>query len=240
MPFLVIPAVDLKDGKCVRLVQGDPKKQTVELENPLEVARGWEALGAKRLHLVDLDGALEGFRKNERIVKEIVSTLSIPVQFGGGIRSLKDAKDLLEFGVEKIILGTAAMDEPTFLAKLQEEYGKERLIIALDSKKGRVVTKGWILDTGALAVEAAKTFEGLASECLYTNVDVEGKVEGPDIGAIKKIVEATTMNVIASGGISSVEDIKSMKDTGAAGVVIGTALYKKKIDFKEALELEDI
>jgi phosphoribosylformimino-5-aminoimidazole carboxamide ribotide isomerase len=239
MPFSVIPAVDLKDGKCVRLIQGDPKHKTVEIDNPLEVAIRWEELGAKKLHIVDLDGALQGVRKNESIVKDIVSTLKIPIQFGGGIRSFDDAGKLLDLGIDKIILGTAAMENPNLLKRLELKFGRDRLIVALDSKGDNVVTEGWVKDTGERAVDVVKRFEEHASECLFTNVDVEGKVEGLNVEVIKEIVDSTSMGVIASGGISSLDDIKAVKAAGASGVVIGTALYKKKIDLEPALELED-
>ncbi len=240
MSFLVIPAVDLKDGKCVRLVQGDPRYKTVELDDPVEVARGWEDRGAKRLHVVDLDGALLGERKNESIVEAIVSSLDIPVQFGGGLRSFEGASRILEMGAEKVILGTAAVEDPDVVERLSERYGKDRLIVALDSKEGRVVTKGWVEDTGKTAVDVARMFEGLCAECLFTNVDVEGRVEGIDLEKIKSVVEGTKMRVIASGGVSSLKDIRDIKDAGASGVVVGTALYKGKISFSAALELEEV
>jgi phosphoribosylformimino-5-aminoimidazole carboxamide ribotide isomerase len=238
MSFFVIPAVDLKDGKCVRLIQGDPKRRTIELDNPLEVAIRWEELGAKKLHIVDLDGALQGVRKNESILKEIASTLRIPVQFGGGIRSFEDACRLLDFGVEKIILGTAGVENRDLIQQIFDKYGKERLIIALDSRSGKVVTEGWVRETGVRAVDLVKSFEGLTTECLFTNVDVEGMVEGMDIDLIKEMVGSTKMGVIASGGVSTLGDVKAVREAGASGVVIGTALYKKQIDFKDALELE--
>ncbi len=239
MSFFVIPAVDLKGGKCVRLVQGDPRHQTVELDNPVEVAVGWERLGARRLHLIDLDGALQGVRKNEAIVREIVSALEIPVQFGGGIRSFEDACRLLDLGVEKIILGTVAMEDPALLDGLGEKYGRDRLIVALDSKGGRVVTKGWVEETGERPADVAKRFEDIASEYLFTNVDVEGMISGINLDIIKEVVGATTSGIIASGGISTLGDIQAVKDAGASAVVIGTALYKGMIDFKEALEIEE-
>jgi phosphoribosylformimino-5-aminoimidazole carboxamide ribotide isomerase len=239
MSFSVIPAVDLKDGKCVRLIQGDPKRKTIELDNPLKVAVRWEELGAKRLHIVDLDGALQGVRKNESIVKEIASTLGIPVQFGGGIRSFEDASKLLDHGIEKIILGTVAMEKPKLMERLAIKFGRDRLIVALDSKEDNVVTRGWVKDTGVRAVDVVKRFEGHASECLFTNVDVEGKVEGLNVEVIKKIVDSTSMGVIASGGISSLGDLEAVRGAGASGAVIGTALYKGKIDLEVALDLED-
>jgi len=240
MSFIVIPAVDLKDGKCVRLVQGDPKRKTVELDNPVEVARIWEELGASRLHVVDLDGALSGVRRNEAIVKGIVSELGIPVQFGGGIRSFEDASRLLDLGVEKIILGTAALKSSELLERLKEKYGRERLMVALDSRSGKVVAEGWVKDTGLKAVDIVKDYEPLASEVLFTNVDVEGALKGIELEVIEEMVRSTTMGVIASGGVASIGDIEAVKKAGARGVVIGTALYKGLIDFKDALTLQEI
>jgi phosphoribosylformimino-5-aminoimidazole carboxamide ribotide isomerase len=176
---------------------------------------------------------------NEKIVREIVSALDIPVQFGGGIRTLEDARNLLDFGVEKIILGTAAMENPQLLERLGEKYGRDRLIIALDSKGGRVVTKGWVEETGKRATEVASRLEEFASEYLFTNVDVEGMTEGINLKIIREVVNSTKSGIIASGGISTLADIQAVKDAGASAVVIGTALYKEKIDFKEALEFEE-
>ncbi|RMF88760.1 MAG: 1-(5-phosphoribosyl)-5-[(5-phosphoribosylamino)methylideneamino] imidazole-4-carboxamide isomerase [Methanobacteriota archaeon] len=240
MSFLVIPAVDLKEGRCVRLVQGDPKRRTVELENPVEVAKNWEAQGARRLHVVDLDGALEGVRRNEAVLKGIVSELGIPVQFGGGIRGFEDASRLLDLGVEKIILGTAALKSPELLERLKDKYGRERLMVALDSRSGKVVTEGWVKDTGLKATDIVKDYEALASEVLFTNVDVEGLVKGIDLKVIEEMVRSTRMAVIASGGVSSLGDIEAVKRAGAGGVVIGTALYKGLIDFKDALTLQEM
>jgi len=239
MSFYVIPAVDLKDGKCVRLVQGDPKHQTVELDNPLGVALGWQEMGARRLHLIDLDGALDGVRRNEAIVREIASTIEIPVQFGGGIRSFEGACNLLDIGIDKIILGTAAIENPEILERLAEKYGRSRLIVALDSKGGRVVTKGWVEKTNVRAADAARKFEEYASEFLFTNVDVEGMTQGINLDIVKEVVNATSSGVIASGGITTLDDIAAVRDAGASAAVIGTALYKGKIDFKKALELEE-
>ncbi|RLG55224.1 MAG: 1-(5-phosphoribosyl)-5-((5-phosphoribosylamino)methylideneamino)imidazole-4-carboxamide isomerase [Candidatus Hydrothermarchaeota archaeon] len=231
LEFLVIPALDLKDKKCVQLVQGDPSKKIVELEEPVSIAKHWEEKGARRLHLIDLDGAILGERKNEGIVKEIVKELSIPVQFGGGIRSLEDAIHFLDLGVEKIILGTLAIKSPEIVEKLEEKYGKERIIIALDSKQGYVAIKGWKKTTKIKATELAKKFESLVEEFLFTNIDVEGKMRGINEKIIKEVISSTKAKVIVSGGISSVEDVKKIKSLGAGGVVIGSALYTGKISF---------
>ncbi len=227
----MIPALDLKDKKCVQLVQGDPSKKIVELEEPVSIAKHWEEKGARRLHLIDLDGAILGERKNESIVKEIVKELSIPVQFGGGIRSLEDAMHFLDLGVEKIILGTLAIKSPEIVEKLEEKYGKERIIIALDSKQGYVAIKGWKETTKIKATELAKKFESLVEEFLFTNIDVEGKMRGINEKIIKEVISSTKAKVIVSGGISSVEDVKKIKSLGAGGVVIGSALYTGKISF---------
>lgn len=239
MSFLVIPALDLKGQKCVQLVGGDPKKKLIEEDDPLKIAKCWEDSQAKRLHLIDLDGAIEGKRKNESIVRDIVKEIGVPVQFGGGLRTLEDAKSFLDMGIEKIILGTMALQNPGALERLSNEYGPDRLIVALDSRGGIVTIKGWALDTGKRASEIAGAFEPYAGEVLFTNVDVEGKMRGIDREIIKEITGATKMDVIVSGGITTVEDIKMARDLGAAGVVIGSALYTGKLDFFSARLLEE-
>lgn len=239
MSFLVIPALDLKGQKCVQLVGGDPKKKLIEDDDPLKIAKRWEDSQAKRLHLIDLDGAIEGKRKNESIVRDIVKEIGVPVQFGGGLRTLEGAKSFLDMGIEKIILGTMALQNPGVLERLSNEYGPDRLIVALDSRGGIVTIKGWALDTGKRASEIAGAFEPYAGEVLFTNVDVEGKMGGIDGEIIKEITGATKMDVIVSGGITTVEDVKKARDLGAAGVVIGSALYTGKLDFFSARLLEE-
>ncbi len=237
MSFLVMPALDLKDGKCVQLVGGDPAKKLIEVDGPVDVARDWETRGAKRLHLIDLDGAIGGVRKNERIVREIVDALTIPIQFGGGMRSLEVAMQFLDYGVERVILGTAAIRDPETIEKLGEKYGKERITIALDTRNGYVTIRGWQETTDVRASEVTAKFEPFADEVLFTNVDVEGKMQGIDERIIKEVVDSTCMGVIVSGGISSVEDIKKAGELGAKGVVIGSALYTGRIDFGEIKRL---
>jgi phosphoribosylformimino-5-aminoimidazole carboxamide ribotide isomerase len=238
MVFYVIPALDLKDQKCVQLVGGDPKKKLIEEDNPLEIARYWEDSGAKRLHLIDLDGAIEGARLNEPIVRKIVEEIKISVQLGGGIRTLEDAMTFLDIGVEKIILGTMAVNNPQALSELSEKYGKERIIVALDSKDGKVVVKGWTEGTGSRASDIAPGFEPYASEVLFTNVDVEGRMAGIDEDVIKEVIDATSLGVLASGGITTIDDIRKAREVGASGVVIGSALYTGKLYFEKARLLE--
>ena len=238
MSFLVIPALDLKDGRCVQLVGGDPSRKLVELDNPVEVARRWEELGARRLHLVDLDAAIEGSEVNRPLVEEIITGLSIPVQLGGGIRSVAEARRFLELGAAKVILGTAALEKPEILQQISEEYGKERIIVAVDAKEGYVVVCGWRRKTRLRATEAARMYARYAEELLFTNVSVEGKMQGVDLKAVSEVVRATSARVIVSGGIASLEDIRKVKELGAFAVVIGSALYTGRIDFTEALKLE--
>lgn len=234
--FLVIPAVDLKSGKCVQLRQGKEEDVILELDDPLEVAENWENLGAPRLHVVDLDGAIQGRRRNENILKKIVERVNIPIQFGGGIRSPQDVDHLLELGVSRIIIGTLALEKPKVLAEIANRHGRDKVTIALDSRRGEVVVRGWKKTTGVTPSQVVKGFEDYASEVLYTNVDVEGLMKGIVDERIKEVVESTDMEVIVSGGVSTVEDILKIKGLGARGVVIGSALYTGKLDFKEALD----
>jgi len=237
MSFLVIPAVDLKNRKCVQLRQGNAKDIIISLDAPVDVALNWESMGAKRLHVIDLDGAIDGRRINEDILIEIVKRSKVPVQFGGGVRSLDTAKSVLDHGVDKIILGTIALDNPQVVMDLADTYGKDRIIVALDSKDGKVVVKGWQEKTFLEATKIVERFEDIAGEVLFTNVDVEGLMKGFDKKIIEDLVRSTSLGVIVSGGISTVNDVQKARDTGALGCVVGSALYTGKLDFKSALEV---
>jgi phosphoribosylformimino-5-aminoimidazole carboxamide ribotide isomerase len=235
MRLLVIPALDLKDGKCVQLAQGDPKRIIVSIDDPVEVALKWQDIGAPRLHLVDLDGAINGIRRNERIVRDIISQLSIPVQFGGGLRTPRDARSILKMGAARVILGTLAYEQPDVVRGLAEEFGTDRLTIALDSRRGKVAIKGWVEITELDAWDAVKNYEDVASEVLFTNVDVEGLMKGIEESIVKKLVDSTDLGVIVSGGISSLEDLEKIAAMNAKGAVIGSALYTGKINLKDAI-----
>ncbi|MEA3254812.1 MAG: 1-(5-phosphoribosyl)-5-[(5-phosphoribosylamino)methylideneamino]imidazole-4-carboxamide isomerase [Candidatus Altiarchaeota archaeon] len=234
----IIPAIDIKDGKCTQLVGG--KAETAEFYgDPVETAEKWESLGAGLLHVIDLDAAL-GTGDNMERVRAIKNTVGIPIQFGGGIRSLEKATEILDYGIDHIILGTLAIEDYSRgfrkLKTLGEEFGKERLVVALDSRGGNIVVKGWREKTGFKAEIFLKEIESLIWGFLYTDVDVEGLMRGINLEGTRRIVESTDKPVIASGGISSLEDIKELKDVGTWGVVLGKALYEGRIDFKEALE----
>lgn len=235
--FRVIPAVDLKDGRCVTLVGGDPSKRVAELQDPLRAARKWEECGASILHLIDLDGAIGGMPSNMPIVRRILKSLHIPVQFGGGVRSIEAARSLLESGVRRIILGTLAFADPKAVSGLSADYGASRVMVALDFKAGKVLTHGWRSSTDIDPLSAARTYERLgAGSLLVTNVEVEGRLQGLPLKPIRDLVGAVGIDIVASGGISSIEDIMSIRSTGAAAAIVGAAIYTGRINLREAIE----
>ncbi|EHP87080.1 1-(5-phosphoribosyl)-5-[(5-phosphoribosylamino)methylideneamino]imidazole-4-carboxamide isomerase [Methanotorris formicicus] len=234
----IIPAVDIKDQKCVQLIQGDPSKKHIELDNPVEVAKRWEEEGAKMLHLVDLDGAFEGKRKNREILKKIIEEVNIPVEIGGGIRTIEDAMELINIGAERIIIGTIAIQNPNFVEELSKRLDSKKIMVALDAKDGYVVIKGWKEKTKYTPVEIGKILqEKGAGSILFTNVNVEGLLKGIDVNPIKELVDSLDIPVVASGGVTSIDDLIKLKDCGVEGVVIGSALYKGLIDLKEAIKV---
>ena len=223
--FEVIPAVDLKDGAVVQLVQGERGTGTT-YGDPVEAATRWVEAGAETLHLVDLDGAFDGERKNAAAIDDILDAVSVPVQLGGGIRTEQDAISLLDAGVERVILGTAALEEPDLVERISAEY-PSGVLVSLDAKEGEVVTSGWTEGTGLDPAEAAQRYESLgAAGILFTDVDVEGTQVGVRTEPVKRIVDAVDIPVVASGGVARIEDVEALKDAGAAAVVVGTALYE--------------
>jgi phosphoribosylformimino-5-aminoimidazole carboxamide ribotide isomerase len=239
MMFLVIPAVDLKGGKVVRLVQGNETRVTVELENPLEVARMWVKKGARALHVIDLDGAFRGGLRHGETILRIKRELDVEVQVGGGIREVVTAENLISAGFDRVIIGTLAVEDVRAVRKLAERY-PGKIMIAIDSRKGRVVVKGWREKTEYSPVDLARIYDDLEISFLYTNVDVEGLVKGVVAENIKEIVENISSPVYVAGGIASVDDIRLIKETGARGVIVGSALYTGRIRLEEALKLEEI
>ena len=239
MQFEVIPAVDLKGGRCVQLVQGVKNNEAVSLDDPIGMANHWICEGARRLHVIDLDGAFSEEKKNRDIIQEIVGKSDVPVQVGGGIRSFEDASQLLEMGVDRVIMGTSAVKNISLIYKLSEEFSKERIMIALDTKGGEVKIDGWTKGSGLGPKELAIKFKNDVGSFLFTNIDVEGLLSGIKIDPIKDLVSSVDIPVIIAGGISHIEDIKKVKSTGSGGVVIGTAIYKKTIVFKDALKISN-
>lgn len=236
--FEVIPAIDLKGGKVVQLVQGVPGTEMVSIDEYLGVAEDFISQGAKWLHIIDLDGALSGDRKNARIMEDIIKHFNVKTEVGGGIRDYGTARFLLELGVTRVILGTAAIKDPEFVSEIAANYGDEAVMVSLDSKKGEVLVEGWKASSGKNTIEMGKLFENMgAGSILYTNVDVEGLLKGVNECPVKELVSSVSIPVIASGGITSLDDIVTIKNTGAAGVVIGSALYKGRFTLREAIQI---
>ncbi|MCX9013744.1 MAG: 1-(5-phosphoribosyl)-5-[(5-phosphoribosylamino)methylideneamino]imidazole-4-carboxamide isomerase [Candidatus Methanoperedens sp.] len=239
--FRIYPAIDLKNQKCVSLIQGIPGTERVSLDNPLGVAKQWVDAGTSVLHLIDLDGAIEGTRTNSPIIKSIVREFNVETQVGGGIRTKKDAEELLSLGVDRVILGTAAVNNPQIVEELAREFGSRHITVALDSKDGKVTTHGWAKQSEFTAVELGLKFQELgAGSILFTDIDTEGLLKGINPKPTRELAQALDIPVIASGGITTLSDIEVIKTTGAAGVVIGAALYVGNFTLKEALEFEEI
>ncbi|OPY26193.1 MAG: Imidazole glycerol phosphate synthase subunit HisF [Methanocella sp. PtaU1.Bin125] len=237
MSFNVIPAIDLKDGKCVSLVQGVPGTEVISIDDPVEVAAGWVGQGARTLHIIDLDGAFSGKRKNAYIMEEIVSKFDVEVQVGGGIRDYGTAKYLLGLGISRVILGTAAVKDPSLVRRLSDDFGRDAIMVSLDSKKGEVVIEGWTAGSGRGTVEMGRLFERQgAGSILFTDVDVEGLLKGINASPIKALTQAVGIPVIASGGVTTIDDILQIKQVGAAGVIVGSALYKNHFTLREAID----
>ncbi len=234
--FRIIPAVDIKDGKCVQLQQGDENRKIVEIDDVIGVAKRWVDLGAKMLHIIDLDGTFSGKLVHEDMIMKIAEFARI--QVGGGIRDVRIAEKLLNRGVDKVILGTLAVKKPEDVKRLAKDY-PGRVVIAIDSKSGFVVVKGWKESSNLKPVNLAKLYEDCDVEFLYTNVDVEGLMRGIDYDSVREVVKNVKKPVIVAGGIARINDIRMIKEAGANGVVIGSALYTGKLRFEEVIELEE-
>ncbi len=234
--MIILPAIDIKDGRCVRLTQGRMDAETVYSNDPTEVARKWETLGAGIIHLVDLNGAIEGSAMNFDVIKRIKESVSIPVQIGGGIRDERTAAVYLEeVGVKRVIIGTAAYEDPEFLKSLTRRY-PGRIAVGIDAKDGRVAIKGWVTVTDERAVTLARRLEGIGvASIIYTDISRDGMLSGPNVEATREMAEAVDIPVIASGGISSIKDIESYKGVPLEGIIIGKALYAGSIDLKDAV-----
>lgn len=229
----VIPAVDMKDGDCVQLVQGE-EETAKSYGDPVEAARRWVDEGATRLHVVDLDGAIDGQRRNAHHVRRIVEETRVSVQVGGGVRSVEDAETLFEAGADRVVMGTAAMEDPPLVGRVAE-HGE--VVVSLDALDGEVVVEGWKEGAGVTPIEAARRFENEgASAFLFTNVDDEGLLDGVSVGPVAELVEAVDVPVIASGGVTTQDDVSRLRDAGASAVVIGTAFYEGRMTYNEAVE----
>jgi len=231
----VIPSVDLKDGKCVKLVQGKPGSGRVISEDPVEAALYWQREGAELLHIIDLDAAIYGSLRNRETIKRILGELSIPVEVGGGVRSLQDVEELLKAGASWVILGTAAFKNPNLVLEAAEKFGPEKLIVALDSAKGKILVEGWKTPLEVSPWKAAEAFENLGIHAfLYTDVEVEGTLEGVKLERVKQLAGRLKTRLIYAGGVASLGDLEKLKRAGVMGVVVGRALYDGRFTLNEA------
>jgi phosphoribosylformimino-5-aminoimidazole carboxamide ribotide isomerase len=234
---ILYPAIDILDGKCVRLTQGQFDQAKVYFEDPLDAAKKWADSGAQWLHVVDLNGAKEGKPVNVAPIERIMTSIDLPVQIGGGIRSQDVAEIFLTMGAGRIIIGSAAIEDPDLVQILTVKY-EERVGVSLDAKDGRVAIHGWQEVSDKDAIEVAQHFEGMGLQHLiYTDISKDGMMTGPNWDGLKKMIDAVSVHIVASGGISSLEDVKKAKELGAGGCILGRALYEEKIDLKEALAL---
>jgi phosphoribosylformimino-5-aminoimidazole carboxamide ribotide isomerase len=233
----IIPAVDIMGGKCVRLLRGDPKKNKIYYDDPLEAAQLLENQGIELLHVIDLDAAL-GFGQNIEVIQKILENLTAKVQIGGGIRTLQKADQLLNLGSYRVIFGTAAIKNPDLIKEAVKKYGSESIAVAIDEKNGKVAFHGWKKDSNINYLELAKSFETLDVGCLiFTPISVDGTLKGPQIEKTAKLVKSVTVPVIASGGVAKVQDLVELSKIGVDGVIVGTAIYEKKFTVQEAMEI---
>ncbi|HZK10075.1 MAG TPA: 1-(5-phosphoribosyl)-5-[(5-phosphoribosylamino)methylideneamino]imidazole-4-carboxamide isomerase [Clostridia bacterium] len=233
--MIIYPAIDIKDKSCVRLTQGDYKKMTVYEKDPVKVAKRWEKMGAQILHLVDLDGAKDGIRSNQRVVKRILENINIPIQLGGGIRDLQGVEELLDWGVSKVIIGTVALNDPAWTKKTIEKHG-ERIIVSIDALNGLIATNGWQQLTDVKAIDFIKKLESYGlRRIVYTDIEKDGMLIGPNFQIYEELAKSVSIEVIASGGVTSLEDIKRLKAMNLYGAIIGKALYDGKLNLEEAL-----
>ena len=240
--MLILPAIDLIEGRCVRLRQGKLSSERVYSKEPVAVAELWELKGAERLHIIDLDGAFEGKPQNLKVVKRIAKSIKIPIQFGGGVRNLRTIKEVLDCGVEYVILGTSAISKPEFVKKAVKKFGK-RIIVGIDASNLKVRVRGWEKKTRKTAPVLAKEMERLGVEnIIFTDIKRDGTLRGPNISQIKKMLKAVNTPLVVSGGISSLEDIRKLKPLekkGLSGVIIGKALYAGNVDLEEAIKISN-
>lgn len=235
--MLLIPAIDLKDGRCVRLRQGDMRRETIYSEDPVAVALQWEQLGARLLHVVDLNGAIEGRPANLAQIEAILNAVSVPIQVGGGVRTLDTVRTYLGCGAKRVVMGTAVLQDRAVLEDACELF-PERILVGIDAKNGKVAVKGWTAVSDTSARDLVKTLAGLnLAGVIYTDISRDGMLEGPDLSSLKAFVKDSPVPVIASGGITRIEDIRAIQalDPRIEGVIVGKALYDGKLDLKAAL-----
>lgn len=232
------PAIDMKNGQCVRLRQGAFKDITIYSDAPEKVAAHWQEKGASFLHLVDLDGALAGYSVNEEVIRRIADTVSIPIEIGGGVRSKEAVERMLDLGVRRVIIGTKAAEHPEFLRDMVRTFGEEAIVAGVDAKDGMVAVEGWEKVSSLTASDLCLTMKEYGvRHIVYTDISRDGMLSGPNVEATRKLTEETGLDIIASGGVSCMEDLKCLHEAGIRGAIIGKALYENRIDLAEAVRL---
>ena len=234
--MIIYPAVDIRDGRCVRLRQGSYSDMTVYGDDPVEMALKWQDAGSQYLHVVDLDGARGQGKHNRDIIGRMVQALGIPVQTGGGIRTMADIDEVLSLGAARVILGTSAVRDPGLVEEAVSKYGS-RIAVGIDAKEGLVAIEGWEKTSQYTAIEFARHMEKLGVKTIiYTDIATDGMLTGPNLEAMIEMQQAVSMEVIASGGVSSIDDLVRLKQTGVAGAIVGKAIYTGAIVLEEALK----
>lgn len=235
--MIVYPAIDIRGGHAVRLIEGDYNRETVFDADPVDAARRWAEAGAEWIHIVDLDGARNGTRANADVISRIRQAVDCHLQLGGGIRTLGDIDEVVALGVNRVVIGSAAVTNPELVAGAAKRMGSG-IAVGLDAREGKLATHGWREQTDVSALDAARRFAADGVEhVIFTDIGRDGRLEGPNLEALREMIDDAGVNVIASGGISSLDDVTAVRDLGAAGVIIGAALYRQKFTLDDALAI---
>ncbi len=238
MIMKLFPAIDIKNGQCVRLKQGRFEDVLVYSDIPLNIAKQWEAKGASFIHIVDLDGALVGHSVNDEVIKNIVSEVKIPIQVGGGIRSIKDIENKLSLGVNRVIIGTKAVKDPAFIKEAISLFGADKIVIGIDAKDGMVAIEGWEKISTYQAVALAMEMKSYGVKTIvYTDISKDGMLLGPNISHTKELAQTTGLDIIASGGVSCMKDLEMLREINVYGAIMGKALYENRIELSKAVQM---
>lgn len=237
--MIIFPAIDLRGGKCVRLIQGDFDKETVYSDDPQATALKWQSMGAKFLHVVDLDGARAGSPQNLDAIKKILDAVNIPIEVGGGIRTLEDAARLLSLGVRRVILGSVAVENPALVAEAVQRFG-DKVVVGIDARNGFVAVHGWEKSSSVKVGDLAKQIVAAGLKTIiYTDISKDGMLSGVNAAAFTELAKESGAQIVASGGVRSIEDIRALKAAGVSGVIVGKAIYTGSLDLKSAIKLAE-
>ncbi len=235
--MLILPAIDLRGGRCVRLQQGDYTRETIFGDDPVAMAQKWVSLGAKTLHLVDLDGAKTGHPVNGPIIRKIVESCGVPCQLGGGIRTEGDISETLSWGLSRVVIGTRALQDPSWVRQMAQEY-PQRIVLGLDAREGKIATHGWLETSDSSVLELAQEFANWPlGAIVYTDIARDGMLSGPNVDSLAELAQAVPLPVIASGGVSTLEHVRRLLTHKLAGCIIGRALYEGQLDLSAVLSL---